>query len=240
MIGFVVLFLLGSLWVDKRPLRQTALGWLSALPHLLGLWLPWVTAVLLLYLLVEIGLMEAFAVYPAVARDPILFNPSWPAVLIFVLGLALFFWLGRKLTARLQHEIPTFWQRKSLTLLIVGLGGVYLLFRNPFSLLFLLPTLLWFLVKGRLSRAGRLLDWLLALGGGLIVYALLYFFGFLILRNNFAIIWYILMMFSIRMVGFWSAAMTTSIIAAGLALVVNPPAPQPEKSNMPTQQPQAT
>ena len=231
MIGFVLLFLLGSFWVVKRPLSETAGGWLVALPHLLGLWLPWVASVVLLYIMVEIGLMEKFEVYPAVARDPIVFNPRWPAVIIYVLGLILFFWLGRKLAARLQREMPAFWGRKSLTLLFVGLGGVYLLFRNPFSLLFLAPTLLWFLVKSRQSKAGRILDWVLALGGGLIVYALLFFFGFVILRNNLAIFWYILMMFSIREVGFRSMAMTTAIIAAGLALVVNPPqtavAPEP-------------
>jgi ABC-type multidrug transport system permease subunit len=71
--------------------------------------------------------------------------------------------------------------------------------------------------------AGRILDWVLALGGGLIDYALLYFLGFVILRNNLAILWYILMIFSIREVGFRSMAMTTAIIAAGLAPVVNPP-----------------
>ncbi len=240
MLGIVVLFFAGSLWVGKRPLTQTAYGWLNALPHFLGLWLPWVASILLLYLMVEIGLMEEFAVYPAVARDPILFNPRWPAVFVFVLGLILFFWGGRKLTARLQHEPVLFWQRKSLTLLIVGLGGVYLLLRNPFSILFLMPMLLWFLVKGRRSIGGRLLDWLLALGGGLIVYALLFFFGALILRNDFAILWYILMMFSIRMVGFWSAAMTTAIIAAGFALVVNPPQPRKKNVTMPAQQIQGT
>ena len=231
LIGFVLLFLLGSLWVAKRPLSETAGGWLAALPHLLGLWLPSVASVVLLYTMVEVGLMEKFAVYPAVTRDPIVFNPRWPAVIIYVLGLILFLWLGRKMAARLQREMPAFWGRKSLTLLLVGLGGVYLLIRNPFSLLFLVPTLLWFLVKGRQSRPGRVLDWVLALGGGLIVYALLYFFGFVILRNNLAIFWYILMMFSIREVGFRSMAMTTTIIAAGLALVVNPPqttvAPEP-------------
>ncbi len=139
-----------------------------------------------------------------------------------MLGLALFFRLGRQLATSLQRELPAFRQRKSLTLLIVGLGGVYLLFLNPFSLLFLVPTLLWFLVKGRQSGSGRILDWVLALGGGLIVYTLLFFFGFLILRNDLAVLWYILMMFSIRMVGFRTMAMATAIVAAGLALVVNP------------------
>ena len=63
----------------------------------------------------------------------------------------------------------------------------------------------------------------LALAGGLIVYVLLYFFGFVILRNNFAILWYILMIFSIRMVSFWSMAVATAVLASGVALVVNPP-----------------
>ena len=147
LIGFVLLFLLGSLRVARQPLSETVQGWLAALPHLLGLWLPWVASVVLLYTMVEVGLMEKFAVYPAVARDPIVFNPRWPALIIYVLGLILFFWLGRKMAARLQREMPAFWGRKSLTLLLVGLGGVYLLIRNPFSLLFLAPTLLWFLVK---------------------------------------------------------------------------------------------
>lgn len=223
MIGFVVIFLFGSLWVARRPLPVTARGWLTAFPHLIGLWLPWVASVILLYIMVEVGLMEMFAVYPAVAKDPILFKPHWPAVIIYLVGLVLFFWLGRKLAARLQRTMPAFWERKSLTLLFVGLGGVYLLYRNPFSLLFLLPMLFWFLVKGRQTVPGRILDWVLVLGGGLIVYALLFFFGFLILRNDLAIFWYILMMFSIREVGFRSMAMTTAMIAAGIALVVNPP-----------------
>lgn len=224
LIGFVALFLVGSWWVGgKRPFPQIAHGWLTALPHFLGLWLPWVASGLLLYLLVEVGLMEKFAAYPAVARDPILFNPRWPAVIIYVLGLGLFFWLGRRLAARWQREMPAFWQRKSLTLLVVGLGGLYILLLNPFSLLFLVPLLFWFLIKGRQSVAGRVLDWALALAGGLIVYVLLYFFGFVILRNNFAILWYILMMFSIRMVSFWSLAVATAVLSSGLALVVNPP-----------------
>ncbi|MBP6468785.1 MAG: M28 family peptidase [Chloroflexi bacterium] len=228
--AFIALFLVGSWWVGrKRPFPQIAHGWLTALPHFLGLWLPWVASGLLLYLLVEVGLMEKFDAYPAVARDPILFNPRWPAVISFVLGLALFLWLGRRLVAYAQRQTPAFWQRKSLTLLVVGLGGLYILLLNPFSLLFLVPLVFWFLIKGRQSVAGRVLDWALALAGGLIVYVLLYFFGFVILRNNFAILWYILMIFSIRMVSFWSMAVATAILASGVALVVNPPHPQREK-----------
>jgi hypothetical protein len=241
LIGFVLLFLLGSLRVSRRPLSETVQGWLAALPHLLGLWLPWVASVVLLYTMVEVGLMEKFAVYPAVARDPLVFNPRWPAVIIMCWGSSSSSGSVAKWPPACSARCPPFGGAKSLTLLLVGLGGVYLLIRNPFSLLFLVPTLLWFLVKGRQSRPGRVLDWVLALGGGLIVYALLYFFGFVILHNNLAIFWYILMMVSIREVGFRSMAMTAAIIAAGLALVVNPPQttaarePAPSDSDKPAE-----
>jgi len=222
-IGFAAMFLMASLWMGKRPFSATTQGWLTALPHFLGLWSPWVGSLLLLYLMVEVGLMEKFAKYPAAARDPILFNPSWPAVIIFLLGLTLFFWLGRKLTIRLQRHLPSFLQRKSFAFLIVGLGSLYILLVNPFSLLFLVPILFWLLVRGHRSLLGRILDWVLVLAGGLILYVLLYFFGFMILRNDFAILWYILMVISIRMVSFPAIMMATSIVAAGLTLVVNPP-----------------
>jgi hypothetical protein len=48
-------------------------------------------------------------------------------------------------------------------------------------------------------------------------------FGFQTLRYNFAFLWYMLNMFSIRMLSFLSAAMITAILAAGLSMVVNPP-----------------
>jgi hypothetical protein len=81
----------------------------------------------------------------------------------------------------------------------------------------------WFLI-GRRDGAARLLDIVLFALGGLVVYALLYFFGFVILRNNFAILWYLMMMmFSIGMVDFPTAVVITATIAAGLSIVVTPP-----------------
>ena len=50
--------------------------------------------------------------------------------------------------------------------------------------------------------------------GGLVVYGLIYVFGFL---------WYLLNMFSVRMLSFASAGVITAILAAGLSLVVKPP-----------------
>jgi hypothetical protein len=59
--------------------------------------------------------------------------------------------------------------------------------------------------------------------GGLVVYALVYMFGFITLRYNWAFLWYMLNMFSTRMIGFITAAMITSVVAAGLTMIVNPP-----------------
>ena len=54
------------------------------------------------------------------------------------------------------------------------------------------------------------------------VYALFYFFGFVIQRMNFAVLWY-MMMFSIGEVSFLTALAVTAIIAAGLSMLVKPP-----------------
>jgi hypothetical protein len=231
-ILLVGLFFAGSLRVSYRPLADSLAGWRNGLPHFLSIWLPWVASALLLYLFVEVGLMEGFAKYPALAKDPIIFNPRWPAVILYLLGLGLFFWLGRKAAAR-SATIATFRERKSLALFVVGLAALYILIKNPFSLLFLLPVLVWFFIGGR-RHLGWWLDGLLFLLGGLVLYVLLYFFGALFLRNGFAVLWYVLMMFSIRMVGFWTMAVITAVVAAGLSLVVQPAVPAPQEQEEPS------
>ena len=75
----------------------------------------------------------------------------------------------------------------------------------------------------RRPGAGRLVDILLFALGGLIVYVLFYFFGFVILRIDWAILWYLMMMFSIGMIGFPAATVITAILAAGLMLIITPP-----------------
>ena len=111
---------------------------------------------------------------------------------------------------------------KSFAFFIVGLAGVYVLAANPFSLLFTIPLAFWFLINGR-KGGGRLLDILFFLLGGLVVYALFYFFGFTIQHLNFAVLWYMMIMFSIGEIGFLTVLGITATIAAGLAMVVNPP-----------------
>ena len=104
----------------------------------------------------------------------------------------------------------------------MGLAAVYVLVTNPFSLLFFIPLLFWLLIRCR-KGAIRFLDILFFLLGGLIVYFLLYMIGFVILHMGFVVFWYLMMMFSIGMIGFLTVLVITAVIAAGLSMVVNPP-----------------
>ena len=93
---------------------------------------------------------------------------------------------------------------------------------NPFSLLFVTPALAWLGIRGRQGWAWRALDVGLWATGGLVLYALIYFFGFVILRNGFGVLWYLMMIFSIGMVTLPSAAAIAAVLAGGAALVVGP------------------
>ncbi len=79
----------------------------------------------------------------------------------------------------------------------------------------------WFLFRGK-GGAWKLWDIVVLLLGGLVVYALIYFFGFLTLRYDFAFVWMFLNMFALGMVGFATALASTAILAAGLSVVVEP------------------
>ena len=217
-VGFVALFFVGSVRASSGKFS------LNGLPHVLGLWLPLLASILLLYIFVAVGLMDKYELYPATAKDDPLFQPKWPAVILFLLGLAFFLWLGRKLAGRFSGpaDAPSAAQMRSLALLVVGLAGVYILLVNPFSLLFMVPLVNWYFIRRR-RGVGRILDIALFALGGLIVYVLFYFFGFVILRNNFAVLWYLMMMFSIGTIGFPSAVAITAIIGAGLSMIVDPP-----------------
>ena len=53
-------------------------------------------------------------------------------------------------------------------------------------------------------------------------YGLFYFFGFVIYDYKFAFGWFMLMMLSIQMTSFWTAAVITAVVGTGLSLVVEP------------------
>ncbi len=221
---FVGLYFIGSYFVGGRLSAAKLQAWRAALPHLLGLWLPLLASIVLLYVFVLVGLMDKYYLYPATAKDEPIYQPKWPAVILFVLGLIIFLVVGRRLAGRFTpgSAAPSAGERKSLALFVIGLGGLYVLAINPFSLLFMVPQLFWFLIGGR-RGAARALDIVFFLLGGLIVYVLFYFFGFVILRNDFAILWFLMMMFSIGMIGFPTTMVITAILGAGLSLVVSPP-----------------
>jgi hypothetical protein len=78
-IGFVALFFVGSFFIGRDSLVEKGKQWLGALPHFIGLWLPLIASVLLLYLLVEVRLMDEFTSYPGTTKDYSQLNPRWPA-----------------------------------------------------------------------------------------------------------------------------------------------------------------
>lgn len=224
-LALVAAFALAA-WLPARRRLLPALR--AAFPAFLALWLPLFASIVFLYLLVAVGLMDAYHLYPATAKDPALFNPRWPAVILYIAFLAGLLVAARRLVARRAPPLPappTPSDRRSLAFAAVTLAAGYILAINPFSLLFFVPLLAWLLLCCR-EGAARALDLALFFLGGLVVYALLYFFGFVILRNGWAILWYLQMMFSIRMISAPTALAITAVLAAGLSLVVPPPAPR--------------
>jgi hypothetical protein len=223
-IGFVSLFFAGSYFSHRESLAVKTRGWLEALPHFFGLWLPLVASILLLYLLVAVGVMQEFTSYPGTTKDISQLNPSWPAIALFIVGTGLFFIIGRWLVKRFVRDkpAPDFGYIKSLVFLITGLISVVILITDPFALIFFVPVLFWFLIRGR-HGAGRILDVIFFLFGGLMIYALIYFFGFLTLRYEFVFLWYFISAISTGMFSFIDVAAGAAVMAAGLSMIVNPP-----------------
>lgn len=223
-ILFIVLFMAVSLLAFQK-INRNKKAWRQALQHFLSLWIPLIASILLLYLFVEIGLMDKYYLYPATAKDEPLFEPKWGAVLLWLFSLFVLFFISRKyLRSILPKNLSiTFMARKCIAFLMTGLAMIYILLVNPFSLLFLLPTPVWLLIRGRSGQLNKIKDVLLFLIGGVIVYLLCYFFGFVVLRNGLAVIWYLMMMFSIKMISFPTSLAITAVIAAGLSMVVNQP-----------------
>lgn len=223
-IAFTALFFLGSFLTARALFMKKVKGWRGVLSHFLSLWLPLVAFVIMLYLFVETGLLLKFYRYPATTKDPYLIQPNWWIFALALVGLgALFFlarWIARRFTGYSQESQPE--MIKSFALLIIGLAALYVLVINPFSLLFMVPLLFWFLITGR-KGFGKILDLFFFLLGGLMVYALIYMYGFLILKYNFAFLWMLLNMIAIQMVSFPTMVMIAAIIAAGLSLIVSLP-----------------
>lgn len=136
-----------------------------------------------------LGLMDRYHLYPATAKDPAIFYPRWPAAAVFLMLLLMMLVGARRLYTRFFMP-PDFGARRSVAYAALALCSLYLMIRNPFSLLFMVPALAWLWIRER-TGLGRILNGLALFTGGLVIYALLYFFGFVILRNDFAVLWYI-------------------------------------------------
>ncbi len=223
-IGFVSLFFVGSYFIQRDTFAEKGRALMKALPHFIGLWLPLVAGILLLYLLVAVGVMEKFTSYPGTTKDVTQLNPSWLAVTMFLVGVGLFFALGRWLVRRFagDQERPEFRSIKSLAFLIIGVIGLLILIIDPFALIFFIPVLFWFLIGGR-SGVSKILDVLFFILGGLMIYALIYAFGFLLLRYGFVFLWYFISAISTGTFSFVDVAAGAAVMAAGLSMIVNPP-----------------
>ena len=231
LISFTALFFLGSFLTARAPLAEKVESWKAVLPHFLSFWLSLVAFVIMLYLFVETGLLLKFHRYPATTKDPYLTQPNWLVFALALAGLAILLLLGRWITRRLtgSGQEPQFGAIKSFALLVIGLGAVYVLVINPFSLLFLVPLLFWFLITGR-RGLGKILDFVFFLLGGLMLYALIYMFGFSTLRYNFGFLWMLMNMIAIRMVSFPTMMVIAAFFAAGMVMIVNPSQKAPEKT----------
>ncbi|MCB9750748.1 MAG: M28 family peptidase [Myxococcales bacterium] len=222
-IGLVALLWLGALAAGGWRARRVAAAWRRALPHALSLWLPLVGSALVLRGLVGAGLMLDFHLYPATAKHPEIYSPRWPAVAVYLVSLIGMLWCARRLARRQPGDAgPTARDRKSVGLALVGAAALYILVINPCSLLFLAPALAWLAYGGR-RGVGRALDVVALLLGGGVVYLLLYFFGFVILRSGLGVLWYLMMMFAIGMIRLPTAVAIAAAIAGGLCMAVGPP-----------------
>ena len=216
-------FLACAFLIDRRRLAAKVHSWQTALPHYLSLFLPLVASVLLLYAMVEAGLLDKFAYYFATSKDPAWTSPRWPAILIYSVLLGLMIAAARRLAGRISSlgGLASHATRRSLAFLAIGLASVFVFATNPFSLLFTLPLFSWLWIRGRRGAAYGL-DVLFFLVGGMLIFVLIYFFGFVILHTGLYVLWYLLMMFAIRMISPAGAAAIAAILAAGLSLVVRP------------------
>ena len=106
--------------------------------------------------------------------------------------------------------------------MIIGLISLLILLTDPFALIFILPILFWFLISGR-PGAWKILDVLFFLLGGLMLYALIYFFGFGLLRYGFVFLWYFISAISTGTFSFLDVAAGAAIMASGLSMVIKPP-----------------
>jgi len=217
-------YFVGSLRLGSR-FRGGVTGHKGAILHFAFVWASVSLGFLSLRLMVDVGIIEEYALYPATSKDQALSNPDYLVIALFLALSILAFFGVRNLWRRLGRESTVeFPQTKSVALSVVGVAALYIIYINPFSLLFLLPIAAWTLIRGRKGLA-RIWDIILFLAGGAYLWAVVWYFGWEILHTKLAILWYLILMFSTPMVSIPTTLMITAVLAAGLSMLIRPPGP---------------
>jgi Peptidase family M28 len=181
---------------------------LNALPLLGGL--------LFLYLAAAFNLVPRFDYYPAPPKDPALFEVSWAAVGLFLLIIALTTFLVRWLKKKIPRAEA---QRRPVALIVLSVLSLLIFYKNPFSLLFILPVLyFWPLISPHTSFFGKLMNLVFFLLGGSILFYFLYLYSFQIFVGWY-MTWYFLQMLAFRMIAPHAALAGITAIAAGITLL---------------------
>ncbi len=200
----------------RRIKERTTQLWKNACLSFLAMWIPLIASIMELYLFVKIGLMDEYHLYPATSKDPAIYSPKWMAVILFLVTLAALIWLGNRFARKFTN--PSSENHLSVvSFLVIGIGSVVIFLKNPFSVILILPLYIWGLIHHRSSFRWMNIVWFLL--GGAMIYALIGYFGFVIMQNDFAILWYLMMMFSCGMIGFPTAVIITGLLASGIILV---------------------
>jgi len=222
----VPILFLGCAWRRYSRLDpKSSFAWKGCLLHFMSFWLPNMASVGVLYVCVAVGLLDEYALYPATPRDPLLTEVRWLAVGLFVMSSVGFFVAAQAIRKWLfsRYERPSSEQMSIVALAVLAVVAGCVIAVNPFSLLLLLPTICWIALKPRPGQRNWI-NLLLFVAGGAVVYALFYVFGTQLLRIDFYILWYLLMMLSIKMIGPVTVLLVAATVAAGLVLLLPPKA----------------
>jgi hypothetical protein len=164
---FLPVFLATALefWV-QRPHPQAL--WPEAL-GLIAAALPWLNAYAVLFIVLQIGLLPKFEVFPATLDDAFLRQPAdWAWVLVIVtIGLSFFdVFVRPQGWGRLPDRL-TITTRRATLLLVLSVVVVAVWLLNPFAAVLLLAPAAyqWIWIVPRPVPAGRTLNILLAVGG---------------------------------------------------------------------------
>jgi len=214
----VVLPFFGLAWIRFRQIPVSRSGLLKNAGYsFFAVWIPIIAGILELGLFVKIGLMDEYHLYPATSKDPAIYSPRWVAIILFLMTIALLYRAGNRLCSKQRISLSTA-HAAGTAFLVTGLGGLAIFLKNPFSVILILPLYFWGLIHHR-SASYTWMNVVWFLLGGIMIFALIAYFGFVIMQNGFAILWYLMMMFACGMIGFTTSLIITAIMASGILLV---------------------